>query len=508
MESILAENQALKARVGELAQRLSETELLVAQLKVQIAWLKRKTYSVGKSEAADHTQLMLELGKLEAQLAALEAPKKKLDECRPVVVRAKRPLPSEVFAKLPVTEVETIIPEEVKAEPEAYRQIGVEVTTILDIVPPKLIKKEIHRLKFQRLDDKTLAPVVAAVPERMVPGGYASAGLIAYIVIQKYLRHLPLYRIEQMSAEWGAQLPRQSMVDWVRMAAEWTEVIYNRMLKELKEGNYIQLDETPIRYCDPDAGSGQTGQGYLWAVSHPQGDVVFDWRLSRRHGELTTLIGADYKGLMQSDGYGAYEAYDRTHPEVTWLGCWAHARRKFIQAQGENPRLVQSILKLIGRMYRCEAEWTQKNVSVAERAALRAGPDGHVRTMGALRKLATRLLASNRVLAKSDLGKACTYLLNQWEPLSAHLRFGETRLDNNHMENAIRGTAIGKKNWLFVGHPEAGKRSAVLYSLIVSCLRHGKDPHLYLRDVLTRLPLMTNQDDLAPLLPKNWQPAG
>jgi transposase len=281
-----------------LAQRLSETELLVAQLKVQIAWLKRKTYSVGKSEAADHTQLMLELGKLEAQLAALEAPKKKLDECRAVVVRAKRPLPSEVFAKLPVAEVQTITPEEVEAEPAAYRQIGVEVTTILDIVPPKLIKKEIHRLKFQRLDDKALAPVVAAVPVRMVPGGYASAGLIAYIVILKYLRHLPLYRIEQMSVEWGAQLPRQSMVDWVRMAAEWTEVIYNRMLKELKEGNYIQLDETPIQYCDPDAGAGKTGLGYLWAVSHPQGDVVFDWRLSRRHGELTKLIGSDYKGLI------------------------------------------------------------------------------------------------------------------------------------------------------------------------------------------------------------------
>jgi len=186
----------------------------------------------------------------------------------------------------------------------------------------------------------------------------------------------------------------------------------------------------------------------------------------------------------------------------------AHARRGFIKAQDENPRLVQAILKLIGRMYRREADWTQKSVSVAERAALRAGPDGHVRTMAALRKLATRLLANQKVLAKSDLGKAFTYLLNQWEPLSAHLRFGETRLDNNQMENAIRGTAIGKKNWLFVGHPEAGKRSAVLYSLIVSCLRHGKDPHLYLRDVLTRLPLMTNQDDLAPLLPKNWQPAG
>ena len=117
---------------------------------MQIAWLKRSTYSVGKSEEADHTQLMLELGQLEAQLAALEAPKKKLDECRPVVVRAKRPLPSEVFAKLPVAEVQEIIPEEVKAEPEAYRQIGVEVTTILDIVAPKMIKRADSRINLKK----------------------------------------------------------------------------------------------------------------------------------------------------------------------------------------------------------------------------------------------------------------------------------------------------------------------------------------------------------------------
>ena len=112
-----------------------------------------------------------------------------------------------------------------------------------------------------------------------------------------------------------------------------------------------------------------------------------------------------------------------------------------------------------------------------------------------------------RVLPKSLLGKACNYLLNQWDPLSAHLQHGQTRLDNNLVENAIRPSCIGKKNFLFIGHPQAGQRSAILYSLIVSCQRHGKDPLAYLRDVLTRLPRMTSRDDLRPLLPRNWTPA-
>ena len=115
--------------------------------------------------------------------------------------------------------------------------------------------------------------------------------------------------------------------------------------------------------------------------------------------------------------------------------------------------------------------------------------------------------ARSRVLPKSALGKACDYLLSQWEPLVSHLHYGETRLDNNLVENAIRPSCIGKKNWLFIGHPDAGQRSAILYSLIVSCERRGKDPMAYLKDILTRVPRMTNQDDLGALTPENWQPA-
>jgi hypothetical protein len=234
--------------------------------------------------------------------------------------------------------------------------------------------------------------------------------------------------------------------------------------------------------------------------------VVFDWRLSRRHGELTTLITDQYVGVLQSDGYEAYAAYARSHPTVAWVGCWAHAPRRLFEVQGEKPRVAQAALRLIRRMHLRERAWDEAKLEPAQRARARAEPEGLARTMASLRRLA--LHARQRVLPKSALGKACDYLLSQWAPLSAHLHQGVSRLDNNLVENALRPSCIGKKNWLFIGHPDAGQRSAILYSLIVSCQRHGKDPLAYLRDLLTRLPRLTNQDDLAPLTPARWQPSG
>ena len=260
-----------------------------------------------------------------------------------------------------------------------------------------------------------------------------------------------------------------------------------------------------MRYNDPDEPGTGSFQGYLWVLSRPGGDVVFDWKVSRRHAELTTLLTDDYCGLLQSDGYEAYAAYARTHPGVTWLGCWAHARRGFFEAQSENPRCATACLRLIARMYRRERAWDEQKLSAEERTKQRNAPDGLVRTMNALQRLAKWVQA--RVLPKSLLGRACSYLLNQWAPLSAHLHHGESRLDNNLIENAIRPSCIGKKNWLFIGHPDAGQRSAIPYSIIVSCQRHGQDPLAYLRDILSRLPRMSNRDDLAPLLTCNWTPA-
>jgi len=205
---------------------------------------------------------------------------------------------------------------------------------------------------------------------------------------------------------------------------------------------------------------------------------VFDWRLSHRHGELTTLLTEDYVGLLQADGYEAYDAYAARREGVIRLGCWAHAHRKFFEAQAENPRVAKVVLRMIARMYRREREWDERQLEPAQRLEERLKPEGIVRTMASLKRLAVWI--RQRVLPKSGLGKACDYLLSQSESLVQHLRFGQTRLDNNLVENAIRPSCIGKKNWLFIGHPEAGQRSAILYSLIVSCQRHGKDPLAYL----------------------------
>lgn len=273
-----------------------------AVLRAQIAWLQQQLFGPGKSEKLDRAQLLLKLGELE-KLAAAAAPKQTITYERTVSAE-KRPLPAESFARLPVQEVIEIVPEPVRAEPEAFERIGEERTFEVDVVPPKLFKREIVRPKFKRRDDRTQPPVVAPAPARPVAGGYASAGLLAWIALSKYVDHVPLYRLEQMSARWGATLPRSSMADWIGITAQWLEPIYRQMKAGLLAGGYVQADETPVRCNDPDEKKGGTTQGWLWVISRPGGDVVFDWRLSRRHGELTSLL-ADYRGLLQSDGYEA-----------------------------------------------------------------------------------------------------------------------------------------------------------------------------------------------------------
>ena len=368
------------------------------------------------------------------------------------------------------------------------------------MIPPQFFRREIVRPKYRHRLDRSRAPLLAPAPARVVPGGYVSAGLLAWMLTSKYCDHLPLYRQEKMLARWGAPISRQTMNDWVRLAAERLEPLHRRMRQELLAGGYIQADETPVRCNDPDEKHGGTSEGWLWVTSRPGGDVVFDWRLSRRHDELTSLL-PDFRGILQSDAYGAYPSFVRAREGVVWVGCWAHARRGFHEALAEAPQRAGFVLRLIAHLYQYERQWDQAGGGPALRAARRGGHFGP--TLALLRRTVQRLAELS--LPRSLLGQACTYLLNQWAPLTAHLDHGRTKLDNNAVENAIRPSAVGKKNWLFIGHPDAGQRTAVIYSLIISCQRHGKDPLAYLRDVLTRLPALTNQDDLKSLLPGSWE---
>lgn len=487
IEAVLEENRSLKQEI--------------AALRAQIEWLKKKVFGGGKSEKFDQAQLLL-------QLEALE----RLEEtaAKPQVVTYERQSPSkprqapaEQFKNLPVKETVEVVPEEVKADPEMFERIGEEETFEVDIVPPQLIKRRIVRPKFRHRLNRSRPPVVAPAPARLAQGGYASAGLIAWVAMAKYADHLPLHRQEKMFERWGAKISRQTMADWIALAARELEPIYKLMLQLLRESGYVQVDETPVRCHDPDVKRGKTMQGWLWVVSRPGGDVVFAWRLSRRHDELGKLL-PDFQGTLQSDGYQAYAGLAKGREDIDHAGCWAHARRKFHEALKESPVCALHMLRLIGHLYRYEREWKDRGqCGPALRASLRSSHFGL--TLSLLKRTAERL--AQRTLPNSLLGKACFYLLNQWETLVAHCKLGHTEIDTNLVENAIRPSAVGKKNWLFIGHPDAGDRSAILYSIIASCRRHGIEPHAYLRDVLSRLPAMTNQDDLTALLPSRWKPA-
>jgi len=483
----------------DILTQLQELRAELAAVKAENAWLKRQLFGPGKSEKLDRLQASLPLG--EVPVVSVPAKVETISYER-VVAKEKRPLPSEAFKDVPVKETIVIEPEEVKADRAAYEQIGEERTFEIDVTAPQIYKREIVRPKYRHKTNRAQPPVVAPAPARAVQGGYASAGLLAWIALSKYVDHQPLYRLEKQSARWGAVIPRQTMADWIEITAEWLKPIYRCMHRRLLEGAYLQVDETPIRCNDPDEKRGGTTEGWMWVVSRPGADVVFDWRLSRRHGELTGLIEG-YQGILQSDGYGAYEAFAKAHPGVTWVACWAHARRKFFEAQGEWPKAVRVVLLIIGWLYECEACWDDNKLNAAQRQRHRR--KHYPRRLYWLKKLATGI--RERMPPKSGLAKACDYLLRYWDALTAHVDHGETRLDNNLVENATRPSAIGKKNWLFIGHPDAGQRSAIIYSIVVSCQRHRKDPLAYMRDVLTRLPRMTNQDDLDALTPSNWTPA-
>lgn len=490
----------LAQKVDTLETEKAKLELEVLELRRQIDWFKRNVFGTGKSEKLDALQTRLGIDEPEAE----EPQKQKISYERK---KGKKPRLSaeEQFEKLPVAETVELIPAAVQADPERYKQIGEERTFEVDITPPKLFKREIVRPKFRCLDDRDAPPVIEPALPRPAVCSYASAGLMAYVVWSKYLHHLPLYRQEKMSAHWGAQLSRKTMADWVSYVADWFEPIYGRMREYLLAGDYLQADETPVRYMDPDLKKGKTSQGYLWLIGRPGSDVVFDWRLTRRHEEATTLLEG-FEGLLQSDGYAAYEELARGNRALTRIACWAHVRRKFVESESESPQAVRFILRLIGNLYWMENQWDLNKWDTPEwRTALRKRDFAPVLSL--LKRAVLKM--RERSLPRSGFGKACGYLLGQWEALIAQIEHGQVRLDNNLIENAVRPSALGKKNFLFIGSPDAGKRSAIIYSIIVSCQRHGIDPLTYMRDVLGKMAkLGKNAKDVDHLIPSNWLPSG
>jgi len=381
---------------------------------------------------------------------------------------------------------------------KAKCEIGCEKSERFEYVPAKIIRHEILRPKLACPCGES-GVSIAPLPPQLIEQGRAGASLIAHVILSKYDDHLPLYRQEQQFLRLGINFARQTLCDWVEQGATWLQALVREMKAELLGGDYLQADETPVKVMDPEV-KGQCALGYLWVAGAPGGDVVFEFHPGRGQEFARQLLGG-FKGYLQRDGYSAYGTLSQPDSGVVPVGCWGHARRKFIEAAELETVEAVEIVTELRRLYLIERHARDEGLQAEARLKLRQELAAPILTT-----LQPRLeTMREKHLPQSPMGKAIRYALNEWQPLTRYVQDGRLEIDNNLTENAIRPSAVGKKNWLFIGHPEAGWRSAVIYSVIVSCRRRGIDPWEYLRDVLQRLPSM-KQSEISSILPGRWKP--
>jgi transposase len=490
-----------EAQLREAIERLERENMLLRQ---KLDALIRRLFG-RQSEQLDAAQLQLLLQGVEpAPAPAVPESEPEPTPSRPSAPAAKADRSARLPEHLPVIE-EVLDPEPVKACPDAWRCIGQEISEQLDYEPARFLRRRLIRRKYVARGEVDAVPIIAPLPPCLQERGLPTAGLLAQVLIAKYCDHLPLYRQEAIYRQrHGVHLPRQTLARWVGLAADWLRPIYEAIRTGVLAGGYVQVDETPIAYLEP--GHGSTRQGYLWTYARPGGDVLFDWQTGRGAKCLEHVIDLEFTGTIQCDGYNAYPAFakSRAPGQITLAGCWAHVRRKFHEALAQAPRLIGWLLRQMGHLYRIEKELREQRAGPRLRAAVRAHQSRPVQER--IRRALVRLKTTHRPLPQSLLGQAIEYALGQWQTLGAWLSDGRVEIDNNLVENAIRPTAVGKKNWLFIGDKDAGQRGAIVYTLIESCRRRGIDPHAYLRDVLARLPSLTNWQ-IIDIVPAAWAKA-
>lgn len=490
--------QQLIAQLEQCQQALAVAQRENLLLRQKIDALARRIFGVS-SEALDPAQLQLLLQMPE--LKPVENPPAPivLEKAKPMVALRKHRT-QRLPENLPVIE-EVIDPEPVKAKPENWRCIGQEVSEQLDYEPGRFLRRRTIRRKYVHRTQADAVPIIAPLPECLQERGLAAPGLLAHVLVSKYCDHLPLYRQEQIFAQrHKINLPRQTLARWVELAADWLKPIYEHIRTGVMAGGYVQVDETPVNYLEP--GNGKTKQGYLWTGSRPGGDVFFRWETSRSAACLDKIIPVNFTGTIQCDGYAAYRAFATERKgSVALAGCWAHVRRKFFESLESSPRSAALIMRQLQQLYLIESRLREAKAGPQLRQAVRTHQSRPI--VNRLERVLLRFKSSGRHLPQSPMGSAIDYALGQWTTLQVYLNDGRVEIDNNLVENAIRPTAIGKKNWLFVGEANAGDRSAILYTIIESCRRRGIDPYAYLRDVLTRLPRMTNRQ-IPEVIPAAW----
>jgi transposase len=361
---------------------------------------------------------------------------------------------------------------------------------------PFYVKRIIRRIRSQAGSLKS-----PAVPPAVISRTAVDVSFLVYIVVAKYIWHLPLYRQEQMLKAQGIQISRDTLIRYVISIASLLKPIYVALGVKLFEGDHLFGDETPVQVAKKDLSKKRYSESWFWVFLGASG-CAFYHTPSRAFKEVEPLLKS-YSGYLQSDGYNVYEKLAQEYPEITIVGCWAHARRKFVDAEkGGNAPDAAEALRYIRVLYRVEARIRDAKLKPPEILKIRERFSRKVLSLF-LRWLKNKAQDPS-LLPKSYFGTAINYTLKRWENLSRYLTDARLAIDSNAVEREIRPVALGKKNWLFCASEVGAEASAILYSLIASCRLAKVDPSSYLADVLERIADHPNSK-IHELIPAQWK---
>lgn len=491
------ENAELKQQLLSQQQSLSSQQEHIKQLEELIRSFTQRQFGASSEKHPAQQTLFDEAEDTLAQEES-EAANQKIEIPAHTRKRKKRVSIPEVFKR---EDIIHDLPETEKQCPHdgtALRCIGEETHEQLDIVPAK-IKALRHIRKKYACPCCEQYIVTASKPKQPIEKSIASPGLLAHIAVCKYADALPLYRQASIFKRLGIELDKTSLANWMIRCGELIQPLLNRCQDHVLEQPIVHMDETPVQVLN-EPGKTPQSVSYMWVMTthaHCSPVVLFHYSPSRSQDTPKTLL-ADYHGALMVDGYSGYQGVCHTE-NITRLGCWAHARRKFVEAQKiqgkQKTGRVDQALAQIQKLYRVEQ--LIKDKPPDERYQMRQAQARPV--IDELKQWLDKSLG--QVPPKSAMGKALGYLHNQWESLIRYLDDGHYPIDNNRAENAIRPYVIGRKNWLFSTSQGGAKASANLYGLIETAKANGLEPYSYLKKVFAEIPNAKNVDDIDALLP-------
>ncbi len=490
----------------ELLTELSEKNQLIAKLSHELELFRRYLYG-RRSEKLDPAQLLLEFASwLKAMNEAAPAPTEGATDAPPSPAapapprsrpgHGRKPLP----AFLPRRRVEHTLPEEqctCRACGARLVKIGEETSEQLDYQPASLFVTEHVRFKYACKACESQV-VTGELPAQPIDKGRPGPGLLAQVITAKYADHLPLNRQVDIFARHGVDLSRQTLCDWVAEAAALLEPVYHDLKASVLAGQVVQTDDTTVPVQDRERTTTRDGRLWVYVGDTRPATIVYDYTANRSRAGPCDFLG-EFRGYLQADAYAGYDAL-YAPGRVVEVGCWAHARRYFWEAKEADAGRALPALGFIQQLYQVEAE--AKALEAGARRALR-----EAKARPVLERFKRWLdEQADRVLPKSPIGEAVSYARGQWTALTRYLEDGALSIDNNASERALRRVVTGRKNWLFCGSDEGGKRAAILYSIVATCKEHTLDVWEYLKDVLERIPTHPDRRR-AERLPRNWKAA-